>query len=116
MTYGGIGSDTREYVLKRAEQSNVLDRIDLESEADDAYLLSVIIDGALDEEFCVGQPYAANVADWVAELLRETVDTAFWEVTLCQGGNNEDVCGDEVYRTAGYETDAWPYDTDPRDR
>lgn len=116
MTYGTISHGTRVYVEWRAGHSNVLDRIDLESEADDAYLLSVTVDGALDEEFCVGQPYAANVADWVAELLRETADTAFWEVTLCQGGNNDGVCGDEVYRTAGYETDAWPYDTDPRDR
>lgn len=106
MPYGLISDETRKYVEMRASQGNVLDRIDLESEADDAYTIDVIYWGALDESFSVGRAYAVNVADWVAELLQEqtdsgTLETCFWEVYVTVSYP----CGDSetVYSVKGFE-------------
>jgi hypothetical protein len=106
MPYGTISDETRAYVETRAAQGNVLDRIDLESDAPDAYTLDIIYYGALDESFSVGRLYAENVADWVAELLESQVgsgelETCFWEVYVTELGG----CGDayDVYSVKGFE-------------
>ncbi|QNN99343.1 hypothetical protein SEA_FAUST_271 [Streptomyces phage Faust] len=68
MPYGIAQEDTAEWIKSRANDGNVSDRIELESEKSN-YTLSVIIDGALYEEFDFwSNGYAVNVADWVAEL------------------------------------------------
>lgn len=87
MPYGTISDETRKYVEMRASQGNVLDRIDLESEADDAYTLDVVYWGALEESFSVGREYASTVADWICDMLRAESDagileTRFWSVSL----------------------------------
>lgn len=106
MPYGTISDETRKYVEMRAAQSNVLDRIDLESDAPDAYTLDIIYWGALDESFSVGCAYAVNVADWVAELLQSQTDsgileTSFWEVYVTQETGAGD--SETVYSVKGFE-------------
>jgi hypothetical protein len=109
MPYGFVSDDTRTYIMNRAEQSNVSEKVKLESEAEDAYQVSVIFEGALDEEFAVDQPYAVNICDWIGELLFETCDTPFWEVIL------SDCNGEKVYGISGDRDGSWPYEDDPRD-
>jgi hypothetical protein len=105
MPYGTISNETRAYVEMRAREGNVLDRIDLESDAVNAYTLDVVYLGALDESFPIGRDYAVNVADWIAELLESQVDsgeleTCFWEVYVTELGG----CGDayDVYSVKGF--------------
>jgi hypothetical protein len=102
MPYGTIGDETRAYVEMRAAQSNVSDRIDLESDADDAYTLDIIYYGALDESFSIGREYAVNVVDWIGEMLTSqeelgALDTCFWEVSITE----QDMC-DTVYEVKGF--------------
>jgi hypothetical protein len=57
-------------------------QVDIESESETAQNLSIIFDGALDEEFLVGAEYADTVAEWVIELLRDTNPRGEWEVSI----------------------------------
>lgn len=96
MPYGLAQTDTAEWIMSRATQGNVSDRIKLESEFSDM-TLSVIIDGALSEEFDFASGgYGVNVADWVAEFLEFEGITDF-DVLL-----SEVDFPDTVYRKSGY--------------
>ncbi|QWT30125.1 hypothetical protein SEA_TUNATARTARE_263 [Streptomyces phage TunaTartare] len=96
MPYGLAQRDTVEYVTERAAAQNVSDRIELESEKSN-YTLSVIIDGALYEEFDFwSDGYAVNVADWVAELTEREGITDY-DVLL-----SEIDSPDTLYRKSGY--------------
>lgn len=112
MTYGIISDETREHIEERAAESNLFGVIRLETVHSDecasylsdditgescacdcsdepVYSLSIIVNGALDEEFDIrARGYHSNVADWVAELLRETLDTVFWEVLISDSEGN----------------------------
>lgn len=84
-----LSDEVAQYITKRAVQSNVLDRIDLNP---DEYVsgysyaqISGIYDGSLDEEFVVGNLYAINVADWLAEFYRDEDDPeAPWEIIVSE--------------------------------
>lgn len=83
MSYGVCSTDTRAWIERRADQSGLtMTQIDIESESEYSLLLSIIFEGALDEEFNVGSDYASTVADWVVELLRDQYPTKEWEVML----------------------------------
>lgn len=77
MTYGHMHETTKEYLVRRATESNIsLFKLNLEpDEGDRAEVpnrlvdVSIVIDGGLDEEFTVGALYAVNIADWIGEQL-----------------------------------------------
>jgi len=94
MPYGSVSEETREYVEKRAGEGNVsIEKLELETS--DEVTISIIWEGALDEEFDMAYSYAVNVADWIAELLYETYpDNSDWEILVSQNG-------DTIYRTDG---------------
>lgn len=97
MPYGTIHPETEAYVLMRAEQSNVSDRIKCE-DPDGDFTISVIVGGALDEEFSISaNGYEVNVADWIAELLTETVTDESWSVYVYPENDNT-----AVYRVDNY--------------
>lgn len=96
MPYGLAQVDTAEYIMSRAKDGNVSDRIKLESENSDM-TLSVIIDGALSEEFdFLSGGFGVNVADWVAEFLEFEGITDF-DILLSEVDSP-----DTVYRKSGY--------------
>jgi hypothetical protein len=96
MPYGLAQEDTAAFIAEKATAGNVSDRIELESEKSN-YTLSVIIDGALYEEFDFwSDGYAVNVADWVAELTEREGITDF-DIHL-----SEIDSPDTLYRKSGY--------------
>ena len=98
MPYGLAQVDTAEWIMSRATQGNVSDRIKLESENSDM-TLSVIIDGALSEEFDFESGgFGVNVADWVAEFLEREGITDY-DVML-----SEIDSPDCLYRKSGYSS------------
>lgn len=106
MPYGTISDKTRYYIQTRAVQSNVSDRIDLESDAPDAYTLDIVYWGALDESFAIGRDYAVNIADWIDELMTWQYDngeleTTFWEIYVVEHYASGD--SSTVYSVKGFE-------------
>lgn len=96
MPYGLAQTDTAEWIMSRATQGNVSSRIKLESENSDM-TLSVIIDGALSEEFDFESGgFGVNVADWVGEFLEREGITDY-DVML-----SEIDSPDCLYRKSGY--------------
>jgi hypothetical protein len=81
MTYGSVSEETKELLYLRAHQSNLetdklglnpdFDYEDPESWPPNLYEISIIVQGALDEEFYVVTDYEVNIADWIAEDLRD---------------------------------------------
>lgn len=95
MSYGDILDTTRELLLRRAQQSGVpAEELGLDGsvpESDDDtdwpdtagfFQVSVIVSGALDEEFTIGPTmYEVNIADWIAdELPRDCT----WEIIVSE--------------------------------
>lgn len=98
MPYGLAQVDTAEWIMSRAVDGNVSGRIKLESEESDM-TLSVIIDGALSEEFDFESGgFGANVADWVGEFL-ESEGITDYDVML-----SEIDSPDCLYRKSGYSS------------
>lgn len=96
MPYGTAQEDTAEWIMSRATDGNVSGRIKLESENSDM-TLSVIIDGALSEEFDFESGgYGVNVADWVGEFLEREGITDY-DILLSRVDSP-----DCLYRTSGY--------------
>lgn len=87
MPYGTPSVETVETLHLRAHQGNLdTDKLGLNPEIDyekpeswppNFYEISVIIGGALDEEFYVVTDYEVNMADWIAESLRDSHVTDF---------------------------------------
>lgn len=81
MTYGTPSPETVELLHLRAHQSGLdTDKLGLNPEIDyekpeswppNFYSISIIVGGALDEEFDVVTDYEVNMADWIAESLRD---------------------------------------------
>jgi len=81
MPYGSVSEETRELLYVRAHQGNLetdklglnpdVDYDDPESWPPNLYEISIIVQGALDEEFYVVTDYEVNIADWIAEDLRD---------------------------------------------
>lgn len=81
MPYGTPSAETVELLHLRAHQGNLeTDKLGLNPEVDydepeswpeNFYDISIIIDGALDEEFSLVTDYEVNIADWIAESLRD---------------------------------------------
>ncbi|QOI67638.1 hypothetical protein SEA_BEUFFERT_272 [Streptomyces phage Beuffert] len=96
MPYGLAQTDTAEYITRMATAGNVSGRINLESENSDM-TLSVIIDGALSEEFDFESGgFGVNVADWVGEFLESEGITDF-DILLSEVDSP-----DTLYRKSGY--------------
>lgn len=117
MTYGIISDDTRDYIEERAADLDITG-IRLESVhsaecasylSDDVtgesyicdcseepiYSVSIIVDGALDEEFDVrANDREVDIADWIADHLRETIGDRDWDVLV------SDMEGNTVYRVS----------------
>lgn len=90
MPYGTIADTTREYVEQRAKESGVsVEKLAIEESEE--VTISVIYEGALDEEFDMAYHYAVNVADWIAEDLSRM--NGSWLITVTQ-------YGDELYRVS----------------
>ena len=113
MPYGTITKFTREYLTKRAAESNIaLDKLGLDYEfpeeeselekLDNWYEISVIFEGALDEEFYVVTDYEVNIADWVAETCRDehekSQDKLGWSVTVFRADTGDDDDPTVIYR------------------
>lgn len=112
MPYGSISDDVRAFVEMRARQNNVIDRIILEADycengneypcdADCACeipdffrTVSIIVGGALDEEFSIiSGGYEVNIADWISEhLSSEILGEDYWVIV-------SDYFGECVYTT-----------------
>lgn len=98
MTYGVVSTDTRAWIERRARETETpMNLIDLESESEMSLEVSVIVGGALDEEFAVSSDYAAQVVDWLAEIMPEQCGKEFWELTVSSSW------GDSLYYVAGGE-------------
>lgn len=112
-----LSDEVKQYLVKRAEQSNVLDRIEFEPVefgSDKSYFqITGIFGGALDEEFVVSGMYEINVADWLAEVYMSEDSPETWMIDVyqfcpgalveCAGedecdGEHDDEIGDMVYR------------------
>ncbi|MDP8971201.1 MAG: hypothetical protein M3N52_12050 [Actinomycetota bacterium] len=91
-----MDNDGRSHVIRRAQQCGVaLERLALEpaSEDDERFLVSVIVGGALDSEFSLGDTmYEVNIADWLAERFRGNVDPA------CDPSAAEGLAGGESWQ------------------
>lgn len=81
MPYGTISQATEELLKRRAGEGNIpVEKLGLDPEMpsipdripDNLFAISVIVNGALDEDFYVLTDYEVNIADWIAEDLRET--------------------------------------------
>lgn len=108
MPYGSMHETTREYLIKRAQQSSVpLEKLGFDPDMsfeesleedvhapDNLYQISVIFDGALDEEFYVQTDYEVNIADWIAEQCAE-------EATHNEGASWEIIVQEYAYEDAG---------------
>lgn len=96
MPYGLAQVDTAEWIRACAESVNVSKHIELEAQNADM-TLSVIIDGALSEEFdFISGGYGVNVADWVGEFLDNEGITDY-DVMLSEVDSP-----DCLYRKSGY--------------
>lgn len=83
MPYGLAQEDTAEYIMSRAKEGNVSERIQLESESPDM-TITVMSDSASDEEFdFFSGGFGVNVADWVAEHL-ESEGITDYEIFLSE--------------------------------
>jgi hypothetical protein len=99
MTYGCISDDLRAHIEKRAEDGNVFGRFELEvsyclnqneypCDADCGCpvpsffrTISVIIEGALDEEFdIISGGYEVNIAEWISEKLNSENVGDYWVI------------------------------------
>jgi len=95
MPYGTPSVETVECLHLRAHQGNLdTDKLGLNPEIDyekpeswppNFYEISIIVGGALDEEFYVVTDYEVNMADWIAESLRDDpnmVEGETWQVMV----------------------------------
>jgi hypothetical protein len=117
MTYGIINAQTRDWITHRAEQSGIeLDRLGLDAGApecglpgheevfipDNLYEISVMFEGALDEEFLVQTDCEVNIADWIAEGCRATSmllgGERNWEVIVTEYAHDD--AGPQRYRVS----------------
>jgi hypothetical protein len=106
MPYGIISDDLLGHLKSRAKGNNVSDRIDFEpewcanqheypcdiecdcAEPEDLFTVSVIIEGALDEEFSVSSGgYESNICGWVVEFLESQNVPNYWVMVSDQCGN-----------------------------
>jgi len=92
MPYGIASSNTIEVLEDRSGQANIdFDKLGVEPEfdienddLDGIYQLSIIIGGALDEEFYIKTIYEVNIADWLAEDLRDSKIEEPWEIIVSE--------------------------------
>lgn len=105
MTYGCISDDMRKHIEKCAKDGNVFDRFELEPQtcanenefpcdivcecfAPGILTVSIIIEGALDEEFDIKSGgYEVNIADWIAEKLESETIRNYWVLVSDDEGN-----------------------------
>jgi hypothetical protein len=109
MTYGCISDDMRKHIEKRIAESKTIRPVvlevnycqndgcypcDMDCECpipDGLFTISIIIEGALDEEFdIISGGYEANVADWIVEKLNSENVGNYWVIV-------SDYWGDTVY-------------------
>lgn len=96
MPYGTIRQITKDHLLARAKDSGLME-VDLGIEPewdeesneplpDNLYEIAVIYGGGLDESFYIQTDYEVNIADWVAEMLKQEseadADHADWSVIV----------------------------------
>jgi hypothetical protein len=106
MTYGCISDDMRKHIESRAKDGNVFGRFTLEPEwcgnqheypcdmecgcfePEDLMSVSIIIEGALDEEFDIESGgFEVNIADWIVEKLISEKVGNFWVLVSDGEGN-----------------------------
>ena len=77
-----------------------------EPQPDNLFTFSVIVDGALDEEWNARTIYEVNIADWIKELLDQELDvhegeTADYLILVTRYAFND--VGEQVYRISSHD-------------
>lgn len=115
MPYGSISEPTHRLLEERAKQANIpLEKIGINPDMpsipdripETLVEITIIIEGALDEEFYLNTIYGVNVVDWIVEELKAETETpkpsfSNWEVIL-----SSVVCedaGETLYRQSSWD-------------
>lgn len=92
-----LSDELFDHIVARAAQSNVSDKLNLNfdfGEHEPKYGLKLIVvnvTGDGEQSIYCDTMHEVNIADWIAEKLRDNEDWPFWEVKVFGYDDDEDV-------------------------